>query len=77
MKKEAVEKLFDELIAQQRHRLYTLAQTQVPHITPEDVLQPFDFPQLENFPPFRHEEGILEGLLSAQAAILYDWSNDL
>lgn len=73
MKKADAEKLFEELITQQRQRLYELARTQVPHITPEDILQPFDFPELENFGPFRYEEGILEGLLSAQAALLYDW----
>lgn len=42
----------------------------VPHITADDLLQPNDFPALENHPYFRYEEGVLEGLYSAQTAYL-------
>jgi len=41
----------------------------LPHITEEDILQPNDFPVLENHPYFRHEEGVLEGLQTALAAV--------
>ncbi len=58
---------FDELIAQQRRTLLKTAQRIVPHITEEDLLQPNDFPALELHPHFRHEEGILDGLLMACA----------
>ena len=57
-----------ELIDLQRKRLLKCAEQFVPHITEEDILQPNDFPELENHPYFRHEEGVLEGLLSALAA---------
>lgn len=62
--------LFDELISQQQKRLLKLAQKVVPHITFDDLLQPNDFPELENHPYFRYEEGVLEGLRTAQMALL-------
>ncbi len=60
----------DELIEQQRKKLLEFAERYVPNITTEDLLQPCDFPELEYNPLFRHEEGILEGLLMAQMALL-------
>lgn len=64
------EPLLNELITQQEERLFKLAKKIVPHITRDDLLQPNDFPKLENHPFFRYEEGILEGLRTARAAIL-------
>lgn len=62
--------LFEELVGQQRERLLRLAREVVPHLTEDDILQPNDFPQLENHPFFRYEEGVLEGLLTARMAYL-------
>jgi hypothetical protein len=39
-------------------------------MTLDDLLQPNDFPALEQNPLFRYEEGILEGLLTARMAYL-------
>jgi hypothetical protein len=64
------EKLFDELILGQKARLLACAQRILPHITAEDILQPNDFPELENHPIFRYEEGVHEGLLTARMAYL-------
>lgn len=47
-----------------------MAQRIVPQITEEDLLQPNDFPKLELHPHFRHEEGILDGMMMVKAAIL-------
>jgi len=63
-----VEALFEELVKQQEEKVFKFAQRIIPHITREDVLQPNDFPALENHPLFRYEEGILEGLRTAQMA---------
>jgi hypothetical protein len=63
------EALFEELISQQEERVYKLAEKIIPNITRDDVLQPNDFPELENHPYFRYEEGVLEGLRSAQMAL--------
>ncbi len=63
-------KILEQMICNQKEKLLKLAREIIPHLTAEDILQPFDFPQLENNAFFRYEEGILEGLLSAKAAIL-------
>lgn len=69
-------KIFDELIEFQREKLLELAQTLVPRVTEEDLLQPFDFPVLENHPGFRHEEGVLEGLMTARMVVLSEFARD-
>jgi len=65
-----MEKLLDELIFLQKEKLLTLAKRLIPHITPDDLLQPNDFPDLELNPYFRYEEGILEGMMSVRMAFL-------
>lgn len=65
-----MEALFDQLVAEQRKKLLASACKRIPHLTADDVMQPNDFPQLENDPLFRYEEGILEGLLTARMAYL-------
>ena len=65
-----VDFLFEELVQGQKKRMLALAKEIIPSIVEEDLLQPFDFPLLENHPDFRYEEGVLEGLLTARMAIL-------
>ncbi len=64
------EKLFDELIEQQEKKLLRDASKIIPNITSDDILQPNDFPELENHPHFRYEEGVLKGLHTAKMACL-------
>ncbi len=71
-----METVFDELIELQRKKLLQFAQQIVPNITPDDLLQPNDFPELEKHPLFRYEEGVLEGLLTARMAYLA-WKKEL
>lgn len=66
--------LFEELIQQQEEKVFKFAQKIIPNITREDILQPNDFPALENHPLFRYEEGVLEGIRTAQMAFLADKS---
>lgn len=61
--------IFDELIAYQQQRLLRVARRLIPSIAEEDLLQPFDFPQLEQNAEFRYEEGVLSGILMARAAV--------
>lgn len=70
-----LEHLFDELIAAQRKKLLRYGQRIISHITEDDLLQPNDFPELENHPAFRYEEGVLEGLMTARMAYL-SWKVD-
>lgn len=61
--------LLQELIDQQKQKVYQTARRIVPHITPDDLLQPIDFPELEHHPHFRYEEGILDGMQVVAAAL--------
>ena len=70
-------KILEELIEDQKKRVLLLGREFIPHLTPDDILQPNDFPQLENHPYFRYEEGILAGLLVAQIALLAENSKAL
>ena len=65
-----MEKLFEELIFQQKKKMMTCARQIVPYISEDDLMQPNDFPLLENYPIFRYEEGVLEGILTARMAFL-------
>lgn len=65
-----MKKLLDELIFLQRKKLLECAKEIVPHVIEDDLLQPNDFPLLENHPYFRYEEGVLEGLLTVKMAYL-------
>lgn len=58
-----------QMIEQQRKKLLQVGREFVPTLTSEDVLQPFDYPELENNPHFRYEEGLLAGLESAFYAL--------
>lgn len=62
--------LLQELILSQKQKLLASAKRVIPHITPDDLLQPNDFPELEFHPHFRYEEGILDGLQVAYTALL-------
>lgn len=65
---EILEKLFEELISGQKEKLLTIARRYVPNISHDDLLQPFDFPVLDNHPYFRYEEGVLQGMKMIEAA---------
>ena len=62
--------LLDELAEGQRLKLLSCAKRIIPHLTTDDILQPNDFPQLEENPHFRYEEGVLEGILTVRMALL-------
>lgn len=68
--KEEIKKLMDEIVEGQKEKLLKCGRTFVPTLTTEDVLQPIDYPELENNPHFRYEEGVLEGLQTARSALL-------
>lgn len=64
-----LEQLLIELEEGQRKQLLAIGRRIVPFLTEEDVLQPNDYPELENNPHFRYEEGILAGIQTVQMAI--------
>ncbi|MBM3193020.1 MAG: hypothetical protein FJZ59_02160 [Chlamydiae bacterium] len=66
---QEVEKIFDDLVSYQKSKLLKVAREIKPSVVADDLMQPFDFPELENHPEFRYEEGVLAGLLTAYAAL--------
>lgn len=63
------QKLADEISEQQSKKLLAYGRRIVPTLTPEDMLQPNDYPELEHHPEFRYEEGILAGINSLKIAL--------
>jgi hypothetical protein len=63
-----VERLLDEMAAQQEEKVLALARRLVPHVTPEDLRNPHDFAPLVESAEFNYEDGILAGLRAAAVA---------
>ena len=61
--------LIQEMVDQQRSKVLKVARELVVDATPEDIRNPQDFSELHNDPLFNYEDGLLAGLLSAQAAL--------
>lgn len=66
---EKLRALIEELVAGQEKKLMKMGREIIPTLTSEDILQPNDYPDLENNPLFRYEEGVLEGLKTTQMAL--------
>ena len=64
-----LDKLFDELIAQQRGKVLAEARRRNPVLTDDDIEQPHDFPALANDPAWQYEDGILAGYRAAHMAV--------
>lgn len=64
-----VEKVLADLVQGQKSALLKCGRRIVPTLTPEDMLQPNDYPELENNPHFRYEEGLLAGIMTVQMAL--------
>lgn len=64
-----IEELIIEIADQQQKKLLQCGRRLIPHLTDEDLLQPNDFPELENHPYFRYEEGVLAGIQTIQTAL--------
>ncbi|AGC43574.1 MULTISPECIES: hypothetical protein [Myxococcus] len=66
---ELSSQLFERMILQQQAKVLRLAREAVPNLTPEELRNPHDFPELKEHPTFEYEDGILAGLISAQVAL--------
>ena len=58
-----------EMIKFQREKLLKLAREILPDLTPEDLRNPQDFPELIKDPSFNYEDGLLAGYLAVQIAM--------
>lgn len=66
---EACEELLEEMIVQQRGRVFDLGRRIWPAASVEDILNPQDVPTLAADPRFNYEDGLLAGLMAAQMAL--------
>lgn len=66
---DEIERLLEEIVEDQRSKLLKCGRRVIPTLTPEDVLQPNDYLELENHPHFRYEEGVLAGIQTIQMAL--------
>jgi hypothetical protein len=64
-----IEATLNEMAEMQKNKLLAYGRRLVPSLTTDDILQPNDFPVLENHPEFRYEEGLLAGIQSVQIAL--------
>jgi hypothetical protein len=64
-----IQRVLQEMIQMQTEHTWRCGRVIVPTLTEDDMLQPNDFPELENHPHFRYEEGLLAGLHSALVAL--------
>lgn len=65
----AIENLLEEIKILQEKVLIENARRIIPNLTSDDLLQPNDYPELENNSNFRYEEGFFTGILTVQTAI--------
>jgi len=61
--------LLDDMIVHQRQKCLKIAHRINPRLTPDDLMNPFDWPEVSNQPEFCWEDGLLAGLQAAHAAI--------
>lgn len=66
---EEIEELLQELVEFHQAQLLKCGRQLIPHLTPEDLLQPNDYQELEFNPLFRYEEGTLAGIRTVQMAL--------
>lgn len=61
--------LIEEMITHQEAKVLRIAREIIPGVSPEDVMNPHDFPELERNGRFNFEDGILAGLKSVLIAL--------
>lgn len=63
-----IELLLASMIEQQEQKVFAFARRLNPRITPDDMKNPHDFPELADH-DFNYEDGMLAGLHSALASV--------
>ena len=65
---ESFNNTLEEMIIHQKEKVLKIAREIVPKVTPEDIRNPQDFPELTNDPYFNYEDGILTGFITVKIA---------
>lgn len=66
---DRIDRLLIEMVEAHQKKLLECGRRIVPRLTPEDMLQPNDYPELENHPYFRYEEGMVAGIQTVHMAL--------
>jgi hypothetical protein len=69
--------LLDEMIVQQRAKCLKIAHRLNPRLTPDDLMNPFDWPEIAQNVQFSWEDGLLAGLQAAHAAVAARYGNPM
>ena len=64
-----IEAVLARLIDQQREKMQDVALDILPHLPPEQVQNPHDYPEVAEDAVFNYEDGMLAGLMSARMAL--------
>jgi hypothetical protein len=71
----SVLELLDDMIVHQRDKCLKIARRLNPHLTPDDIMNSFDWPELRENPQYVWEDGLAAGLEAAHAAIAAQFRN--
>jgi hypothetical protein len=64
-----IDAVLERLISQQRNKIKEVALDIVPHLAPEQMQDPHDYPEVADDAMFNFEDGVLAGLMSARMAL--------
>jgi hypothetical protein len=64
-----IDTVFERLIRQQRDKIKEVALDILPHLPPEQMQDPHDYPAVADDAMFNYEDGVLAGLMSARMAL--------
>ena len=64
-----VEEVLERMIRQQRDKVRDVALDMLPHLSPDDLQDPHEHPEVSDDATFNFEDGLLAGLLSARMAL--------
>ena len=67
-----MEALLERIISQQRDKVMAVALDILPHLQPEDIQDPQDYPEVAADTMFNYEDGLLAGLLSVRAVLRHN-----
>ena len=66
---KSAQPLIEEMITHQEAKVLRIAREIIPGVSPEDVMNPHDFPELERNGRFNFEDGILAGMKAVLMAL--------
>jgi hypothetical protein len=66
---DTADALLQQMVEQQHGKVMRLAREVLPHLSAEDLRNPWDFLELKDHPTFEYEDGLLNGLIAAQVAL--------